>query len=249
LQNQVSRDFYEGVSVEWIHGAVPTAHFFDQEGYEIERATMTDLNEEQISEFFKSHNFLLTRKRSLYVENGKGEWNWGGHHYELFTQRNTLSYAKEFVSSRTYNGLPGYITTLSSVEEQDAIVDMMNRFGVDSVWLDGTDEETEGVWKWVSGEQAGLQFTPTEEGDERQFRSWNEGEPNNAGDEDCLVLLKGKTLNTRNGWNDVNCAEELSALVIEYGTDPHDSSPFSEEVPDSSSSEEVVEPEERKEEL
>jgi len=235
---------YQGISVEWIHGTVPTAHFYDQEGYEIESATMSDLNQAQITEFFQTHNFPLSRKIIQYEEDGKGEWSWGGHHYELFSQRNPLAFAKQFASSRSHNDLPGYLTTISSLEEQNVLLDMMNKFGVEHIWIDGSDEETEGAWKWLSGEHANRQFS--EEREEEIFIGWNHGEPNNAGEEDCLVLSRGTTRNNelRNGWNDVSCSDETSSIVIEYGADPHDSSPFSEI---SSSHEEEVE--EKKEEL
>jgi len=193
---------------------------------------MNDLNEEQINEFFKSHNFPLLRKSNPYDENTKGVWSWGGHSYELFPQKNTLAFSKQFVSSRTLDGLPGYVAVVSSAEEQDVVVNMMGRFGVGSIWIDASDEETEGEWKWLSGELANQHFPAAAgEGEEaKPFTSWNQGEPNNAGEEDCLVLVKGATWENTplNGWNDVSCSDEMSALLIEYGTLPHDTSPFAE---------------------
>ena len=237
---------YEGVTVEWVHGAVPTAHFFDQHGYQIKQVQMNNLSKEQIRDFFKSHDFLLTRKKISFNENTTSEWSWGGHHYELFPQRNSISFAKEFASSRSHNGVPGYIAIVSSAEEQRVITDMMSKFDIESVWLDGSDEETEGTWKWMSGDHANTQFFPSKEG---VFSSWNKGEPNDANDEDCVLLLKGKVERgvTQYGWNDVSCTDEVSALLIEYGVTPHDSSPFEFIDTSPSQNEELVE--EKKEDL
>ena len=155
---------------------------------------MNDLNEEQINEFFISHNFPLLRRSNPYDENTKGVWSWGGHSYELFPQKNTLSFSKEFVSSRTHDGLPGYVAVVSSAEEQAVIANMMEKFGVSTIWIDASDEEMEGEWKWHSGELTGQHFPSSGEGEESiPFTSWNQGEPNNAGEEDCLVLVKGST--------------------------------------------------------
>ncbi|XP_072333685.1 CD209 antigen-like protein D [Scyliorhinus torazame] len=52
-------------------------------------------------------------------------------------------------------------------------------------WIGLTDQENEGNWTWVDG-------TPL------SFSQWLDGEPNNAGDEDCAVLKSGR-------WNDRKC--------------------------------------------
>lgn len=55
--------------------------------------------------------------------------------------------------------------------------------------MDGTDEYSEGQWEWASTGYA------------LDYSNWYPGEPNNDGDEDCLVTGGNfKTL-----WNDDKC--------------------------------------------
>ncbi len=61
-------------------------------------------------------------------------------------------------------------------------------------WLGASDAEDEGRWRWWDG-------TPLE------FTRWDEGEPNNAGEQDCLHIRA-------NGgrWNDRNCEARQGVL-------------------------------------
>ncbi|XP_078694695.1 uncharacterized protein LOC144923752 isoform X2 [Branchiostoma floridae x Branchiostoma belcheri] len=56
-------------------------------------------------------------------------------------------------------------------------------------WLGLSDREKEGTWRWNNGEEL----------DRNSFASWAEGEPNQAGNEDCAVVEADSK------WNDVPC--------------------------------------------
>eukprot|EP00058_Branchiostoma_floridae_P028490 XP_002613981.1 hypothetical protein BRAFLDRAFT_118457 [Branchiostoma floridae] len=59
-------------------------------------------------------------------------------------------------------------------------------------WIGLTDREKEGTWSWTDGRPLG------------PFSSWADGEPNNAGNEDCVVYAAHPSV--RDMWNDVPCS-------------------------------------------
>ncbi len=60
----------------------------------------------------------------------------------------------------------GHLATITSLEEQQT-VELLTRG--DFYWLGATDEQSEGVWEWVTGEPF-------------DFTYWHPGEPNHSGD-------------------------------------------------------------------
>ena len=64
-----------------------------------------------------------------------------------------------------------------------------------SGWIGLTDEVTEGVWRWVTGEAY-------------SYTSWNPGEPNNSGNEDYVQFVGGGK------WNDL--ANTSLPYVLEF---------------------------------
>ena len=66
-------------------------------------------------------------------------------------------------------------------------------------WIGLTDRQEEGEWIWLDG-------TPLR----RQLANWGEGEPNNAGNEDCVHQWADG-----GQWNDLPCDEERGAMCEE----------------------------------
>ena len=78
-----------------------------------------------------------------------------GHFYEFIPQTGiSWENARDAAAARTLNGLQGYLATVTSQEENDFIQTKLQGTG----WMGGSDEEEEGVWKWVTGPEAGTVF-------------------------------------------------------------------------------------------
>jgi hypothetical protein len=83
----------------------------------------------------------------------------------------------------------GHLATITNEAEQQVINKLMPDLDATYYWLGGSDEDEEGNWRWVTGETF-------------SFLNWDKGFPDNAGNEDYLII-KAKPNYT---WGDVNAA-------------------------------------------
>ena len=100
-----------------------------------------------------------------------------GHIFKLFSELKTWEEAEEFCEE-----LGGHLATSTSAEKNEFLVNFANG---KAVWLGTTDKETEGVWKWITGE-------------ELSYTNWNRGEPNDAGGREDYAELYASGY-----WNDM----------------------------------------------
>ena len=74
---------------------------------------------------------------------------WQGHHYMLFNIKGTHSRAQKHCEK-----LGGHLVRIQSKEEQRFISQLARNHitsGWPAYWIDGTDEEKEGIWKFSDG--------------------------------------------------------------------------------------------------
>ncbi len=150
------------------------------------------------------------------------------HFYEFIPAVGiTWAAAKVDAESRDMFGIPGYLATVTSAGENQFMADRLAGVG----WLGGSDAAVEGTWRWVVGPEGlmegglGLRFWQGNQSASPLpgiYENWNNGEPNNAGNEDYAHMIMNTGIGARGSWNDLPNAGSGGAYkpmgyVIEYG--------------------------------
>ncbi len=121
-----------------------------------------------------------------------------GHYYELVYSSNTIWYSAAVIAeSSTFNGLNGHLVTITSQSENDFVASLSD----DDFrpWIGLTDRNTEGEYKWVTGEP----FT---------YSNWSPGEPSAGTDEDYIEFFA-----SNDKWNDIYTVNDYTdSYVVEY---------------------------------
>ncbi len=90
------------------------------------------------------------------------ETTYNGHRYELYDNGLTWAEAKAKCEA-----LGGHLVTITSPEEEAAVEGLRAKGTMEHFWIGCTDEKSEGVWKWVTGEIF-------------DYSKWYSGEPGNS---------------------------------------------------------------------
>ncbi|MUP37247.1 MBG domain-containing protein, partial [Labilibaculum euxinus] len=133
-----------------------------------------------------------------------------GHFYEYVNATITWDQAEAAASAKTYYGLQGYLATVTSANENIFIQNKIS----DMIWLGGSDRETEGIWKWVTGPESGNQFSTGANAYNGSYVNWNSGEPNSNGADEDYTMMYAAT--NPGEWNDIYPTKTYG-YVVEYG--------------------------------
>ena len=90
-------------------------------------------------------------------------------------------------ANQTYKGQQGYLVTITSQDEQNFIKD---NTAATNIIIALTDRETEGVFKWVAGPEAGTVVRSGGTNVPGMYNGWCSGEPNNGGGGEDYVVTK-----------------------------------------------------------
>jgi gliding motility-associated-like protein len=162
---------------------------------------------------FSNSSTLPSGNRTFSISLGLGQLSYlpsNKHFYEYVSSVGiTWTDAKAAAEARNYYGLKGYLATLTAADEAQLAGAQAPGAG----WIGGSDADSEGVWKWVTGPETRTVMT---------FSFWNNGEPNNLGDED-YVHITAPGVGISGSWNDLSNAGNPSGdyqpkgYIVEYG--------------------------------
>jgi len=126
--------------------------------------------------------------------------HFNGHTYAIFDKSLTWQEAKEYCES-----LGGHLVTITSKEEQDFVVSLLQKGDKWQYWLGGNDVDSKENWQWVTNEPW-------------SYTNWNPGQPDNIGH--CLQMFnsKGNLAYTSNGYWFDNDGKNTETVAGHGGT-------------------------------
>ena len=131
----------------------------------------------------------------------------------MVTEGASWKNAKTAAEGKTFNGLNGYLATITSAEENAFILSKLPSIS----WIGANDAATEGAWTWISGPEAGTTIYTGGDTVSGQYTNWNIGEPSNSKHGELYENYAAfYAAGTEAGkWNDVKETDAF-AYIVEY---------------------------------
>lgn len=122
-----------------------------------------------------------------------------GHRYTVITEVPSWTEAQTKAI-----GLGGNLVTINDLKEENWLKETFGEKGL--FWIGFTDRETEGIWKWISGQSS-------------TYTHWAAGEPSNSGGNENYAVMNWNWP-TDGGWNDVINEKPIQAGIVEIESTP-----------------------------
>jgi gliding motility-associated-like protein len=237
LYVQISSGYVNGQDVLQLEGSHPTiTAFWDATAGKLTlssptvgtKVTYTDFVSAIKDVTFSNSSTAPSGSRSFSISLGQANYLPSTQHYYLFVPDIGIKWtdAKVIAGTSTYYGLHGYLATLTALDEAKFAGEQASGAG----WIGGSDEETDDVWKWVTGPEAGTVFWNGKgNGSSPNFAFWNtqninDSEPNDyqkSGEKYAHITASG--VGKAGSWNDLPDAGYPSGdyqpkgYIVEYG--------------------------------
>ncbi|WP_229719610.1 T9SS type B sorting domain-containing protein [Winogradskyella haliclonae] len=181
---------------------------------------------------FSTTQTVFTSNRSFSINLGNANYLPSTDHYYFYVSNPGISWqsARDAAAAQLYFGLQGYLVTITTPEESQLAGEQASGTG----WIGASDEGAEGVWRWVTGPEAGIQFwqgAVNGTSVNNEFSLWNNNEPNQSGNEDYAHIVSPTLTNAIPGsWNDLaasgnpdpNNPFHPQGYIVEFGGLPGD---------------------------
>ena len=119
--------------------------------------------------------------------------------------------------------MQGYLATITDADEAQICGELSPGTG----WIGGSAQDTEGIWKWMTGPVNGTVFWsggPNGSAPAGIYSNWNPGEPNNSGNNEDYAHITDPSVGPAGSWNDLPNATNpqspqyyATGFLVEYG--------------------------------
>ena len=200
--------------------------------------TQAEINTALATLSFKGDGSTGSPTVTLSITPAGNNYNSANGHYYKIVNDNEISFADAITAAEgsTYNGLSGYLVSITSEAENNFLNSKVNQ----NAWIGGSDKAsltsnshstTEGTWEWISGSDDGKTFfcqvaisgkanaahEDCSVASGYSYNNWRNAEPNDhssntTGEEDCAHMRSDGE------WNDFPCnSTSVDYYIIEYG--------------------------------